>query len=167
MTQDANMSNSVNFTPPRPAWYFHSTRDGDIKAVEPSGRRHIVAQRSGFHSNAGNALFTAMTRDLIAMPHVTAERDQLRNLSENQRKVLDTITAEMALAGVACGTMHSQIPDLLRPVLERRIVAYGIFAMIPDEGWVLQFPNYRERVDAERAAGTFTVGHVEVRPLYG
>lgn len=50
---------------------------------------------------------------------------------------------------------------------QRPVVAYGIFAMIPDEGWELQFPNYATRADADRMAGLFAAGtQLEVRPLY-
>lgn len=46
-------------------------------------------------------------------------------------------------------------------------VAFGIFANIPGEGWVLQFPNYPKREDAERMCGVFAAGtELEVRPLY-
>jgi hypothetical protein len=65
---------------------------------------------------------------------------------------------------------HGNFADMdhvQRAVREAQPVAYGIFADIPDEGWVLQFPNYREKIDAERAAGTFcATARIEVRPLY-
>lgn len=93
---------------------------------------------------------------------------EARQACIGQRRVIDSIEAVMSRAGIELGTHRDdQLADLLQQALAREPVAYGIFAMIPDEGWVLQFPNYPERADAERMCSVFAAGtELEVRPLY-
>lgn len=132
-------------------WQFASdSRTGRITATEPNGTQHSVA-RGDMNTIDGRNLLNAMTRDLTKPGFSDSGADIEARLLRDA-KFLDC---------PACGG-SGHVEDAAG-----RIVAYGIFADIPGEGWVLQFPNYATRADAERMAGLFTAGStIEVRPLF-